>query len=59
MKGNKQIFVCSNCGAEYSKWSGKCDSCNNWNTLKEFMNKGIQINNIKNSSNLDVDNNFY
>ncbi len=28
------------------------------NTLKEFMNKGIQINNIKNSSNLDVDNNF-
>lgn len=31
----KTIFVCSDCGAEYSRWSGKCPSCNAWNTLTE------------------------
>lgn len=30
------VFVCSNCGEEYSKWQGKCSVCNEWNTLKEF-----------------------
>ena len=30
----KIVYVCSNCGNEFLKWSGKCDSCNSWNTLK-------------------------
>jgi DNA repair protein RadA/Sms len=30
------IFVCANCGEEYIKWQGKCDSCSEWGTLKEF-----------------------
>ncbi|MFS8131140.1 MAG: DNA repair protein RadA [Candidatus Dojkabacteria bacterium] len=29
------MFVCSNCGKNYSKWQGKCDSCNLWGTLEE------------------------
>jgi DNA repair protein RadA/Sms len=28
-------FVCQNCGAAYSKWQGKCESCGEWNTLAE------------------------
>jgi DNA repair protein RadA/Sms len=28
-------FVCSNCGAEYSKWQGRCSTCGQWNTLTE------------------------
>ncbi len=28
-------YVCQSCGAVASKWSGKCDSCNEWNTLAE------------------------
>lgn len=28
-------FVCQNCGASYTKWSGKCDNCGQWNTLLE------------------------
>ncbi|MBQ2215527.1 MAG: DNA repair protein RadA, partial [Prevotella sp.] len=28
--------VCSNCGQESTKWIGKCPSCGNWNTFKEF-----------------------
>lgn len=30
------IFVCQNCGEEYSKWQGKCLNCGEWNTIKEF-----------------------
>jgi len=28
-------FVCNSCGAVFSKWQGKCDQCNSWNTLIE------------------------
>lgn len=28
-------FVCSNCGSGYSTWSGRCQSCGEWNTLEE------------------------
>lgn len=33
----KQIsrFVCTNCGAVSSAWSGKCAQCGEWNTLQE------------------------
>lgn len=28
-------FVCQTCGANYSKWSGRCENCGEWNTLVE------------------------
>lgn len=28
------IYVCSNCDAQFSKWSGRCLECGNWGTLK-------------------------
>jgi DNA repair protein RadA/Sms len=31
----KTQFVCQNCGATYPKWSGKCENCDEWNTLVE------------------------
>ncbi|MFY9227836.1 MAG: DNA repair protein RadA [Candidatus Microsaccharimonas sp.] len=31
----KTQFVCQNCGASHSKWSGRCDNCGEWNTLVE------------------------
>ena len=31
-KSNKQ-FICQSCGSFYSKWTGKCEQCNQWNTL--------------------------
>jgi DNA repair protein RadA/Sms len=30
-------YVCSNCGASFSSWSGKCQNCGEWNTLDEQM----------------------
>lgn len=31
----KSAFFCKNCGAESSKWVGKCPSCGEWNTYVE------------------------
>ncbi|SMX27997.1 hypothetical protein TRP8649_02109 [Pelagimonas phthalicica] len=28
-------FVCQSCGATSSKWSGRCESCGEWNTITE------------------------
>ena len=28
-------FVCSACGASFSKWSGRCEGCGDWNTIAE------------------------
>ncbi|KKR33990.1 MAG: repair protein radA protein [candidate division CPR2 bacterium GW2011_GWC1_39_9] len=27
--------MCSNCGAPYARWQGKCNECDSWNTLEE------------------------
>jgi len=31
----KTSFFCQNCGAQYSKWQGQCNSCKEWNTIAE------------------------
>lgn len=31
----KSQFICQDCGAVSPRWSGKCDSCEQWNTLVE------------------------
>ena len=28
-------FVCQSCGAVHRKWSGRCDTCDEWNTIVE------------------------
>src|SRR5258705_13623137 len=35
MAKNAFSFVCQNCGAAYGRWQGKCESCDEWNTLVE------------------------
>ncbi len=37
MPKNKTVYICRECGAEYSKWNGKCTSCGAWNTLEETV----------------------
>lgn len=37
MPKNKTVYVCSECGAEHSKWNGKCTACGAWNTLEETV----------------------
>ena len=35
MAKTKTTFYCQSCGANASKWIGKCPSCNEWNTYVE------------------------
>ncbi len=31
----KTVYLCTECGATYPKWAGRCDVCGEWNTLVE------------------------
>ena len=33
----KTAYVCSECGADFSKWQGQCGECGAWNTLSEIV----------------------
>lgn len=35
MAKSKKSYACTECGAVYNKWAGKCEACNGWNTLSE------------------------
>src|SRR3984885_10512858 len=35
MARDQTRFVCQQCGAVHSKWSGKCEDCGGWNTIAE------------------------
>jgi len=37
MAKSTTIYVCNSCGDDFSKWMGKCPSCNEWNTLVETL----------------------
>lgn len=45
MTNDQTIFVCKNCGNEYSKWQGRCDGCGDWNTLKEYKESKLSFSN--------------
>jgi DNA repair protein RadA/Sms len=32
---NKTLYACTQCGAQYPKWTGNCSSCGAWNSLVE------------------------
>jgi DNA repair protein RadA/Sms len=34
-------FVCQSCGTVHGKWSGRCDSCNEWNSIVEESSEAI------------------
>ena len=45
------IFVCNNCGNEFSKWSGQCGFCKEWNSLKEVKSqkyKSLKVRSVNN-----------
>ena len=42
-KGNATIWMCDNCGNEFSQWSGRCTICGEWNTLKEVKSSLLKV----------------
>ena len=54
-KKDSEIYVCSNCGNEHSKWSGKCLSCGNWGTLKELkISDSVSRGNVEKAKPIDI-----
>jgi DNA repair protein RadA/Sms len=57
----RTIYICQNCGAESSKWLGKCSSCNQWNTFveevvkKEPVTRGASVSSVLSSRPLKLD----
>ncbi len=43
-KKKETKFVCSNCGEDYTKWTGRCENCGAWNTLVEFFEPKLSAN---------------
>lgn len=35
MVKSRETYVCQACGTVYTKWSGKCEACGEWNTIAE------------------------
>ena len=34
-KKQETAFVCTDCGADFSRWLGQCSACKEWNTVKQ------------------------
>lgn len=44
------MFFCTECGAETSKWSGKCPGCGAWNSLRETTRFRSKKGKVKNQT---------
>ncbi|NCN10879.1 MAG: DNA repair protein RadA [Leptospira sp.] len=42
-KSPSKIFICSSCGESFPRWSGKCPSCESWNTIDEETGSGTKF----------------
>lgn len=54
MKKSKTIYLCQNCGNEFMSWSGKCEACGEWNSLKEIRVDTATIKTTRNKESLDI-----
>ncbi len=39
----QKSYTCQSCGAVYHRWSGKCDACNEWNTITEEVSAAANV----------------
>ncbi len=45
MKKSKEVFICSECGKQYSQWQGQCTACQEWNSLESVVQTAQQKSN--------------
>ncbi|OYX42572.1 DNA repair protein RadA [Candidatus Saccharibacteria bacterium 32-49-12] len=50
MAKQRSQYVCQQCGAATSKWSGRCDNCGEWNSLVEQVVESVGVSAIAKSS---------
>ncbi len=49
-KSSTANFICSNCGAQSSRWIGKCPQCSEWNTYQEVLSSNQTTDSIQHGS---------
>lgn len=54
-QSKKTIYLCDNCGNEFSSWSGRCVMCGEWNTLKELKIGNISANTRGKTSDVKIE----
>lgn len=42
-KKDKKIYLCQNCGNEFATWSGRCEACGEWDSLKEMTVRDTKL----------------
>ena len=47
-----ELYVCSHCGAQFSKWSGRCSECGAWGTLVKSEEAQDSKHNFKKNKNI-------
>lgn len=50
MPKSTTIYICQNCGAEFMRWAGKCEQCQEWNSLSQIAKPATA--NLTSSANL-------
>lgn len=50
MAKTNTTFFCQNCGTQYAKWMGQCNSCHQWNTIVEEIVQKEEKRNWKQSN---------
>lgn len=43
----KTLYVCTDCGADHTKWAGQCSDCGAWNTLQEMKLPGTSAGRVR------------
>lgn len=54
MAKTRTLFICSECGKEYSKWNGRCSECGSWNTIEEVTESIGNDRNINRNTSLKL-----
>lgn len=49
-KAPTQVYACTKCGSQTSKWSGRCLECGQWGTLVEEAGGGAEVSSARPSS---------
>ena len=55
MAKSEKSFYCSECGARYPKWLGRCEDCGQWNTIVEDIRSGNSVFGARSSTNVTVE----
>jgi DNA repair protein RadA/Sms len=51
---SKTIYECTSCGTKYPKWTGKCTSCDSWNSIIEIEAEVGRVKLPKSKSNYEI-----